>query len=78
MCERCDHYEAVCRAEFAEIKHKLDQLDEALRGNGRPGVNTRLQLLEADAARRARWGWLLAAGVVGLALNAVWERVFGG
>ena len=39
-------YESVCQKEFQEIQRKLDQLDEAIRGNGRPGIQTRLDRLE--------------------------------
>jgi len=35
-------YESVCKGEFASIHTKLDRLDEAIRGNGRPGIQLRL------------------------------------
>ena len=63
----CDgQYERVCKDEFASIHAKLDRLDEAIRGNGRPGITLRLDRLEQDAKRQARLLWL----VVGSAITA--------
>ncbi len=63
----CDgQYERVCKDEFASIHAKLDRLDEAIRGNGRPGITVRLDRLEQDAKRQARLLWL----VVGSAITA--------
>jgi hypothetical protein len=43
----CDsHYDRVCKGEFAELHAKLDKLDEAIRGNGKPGIQLRLDRLE--------------------------------
>ena len=44
----CDteQYKSVCKGEFQAIHAKLDKLDEAVRGNGRPGIHTRLDRLE--------------------------------
>ena len=63
----CDgQYERVRKDEFASIHTKLDRLDEAIRGNGRPGITVRLDRLEQDAKRQARLLWL----VVGSAITA--------
>ena len=63
----CDgQYERVCKDEFASIHAKLDRLNEAIRGNGRPGITVRLDRLEQDAKRQARLLWL----VVGSAITA--------
>jgi hypothetical protein len=63
----CDgQYERVCKDQFASIHAKLDRLDEAIRGNGRPGITVRLDRLEQDAKRQARLLWL----VVGSAITA--------
>lgn len=57
---------STCREEFEEIHRKLDRLDEAIRGNGRPGITLRLDRLEQSARRHARLIWLLAgAGITG-------------
>jgi len=44
---------------FEVIHEKLDRLDEAIRGNGKPGILIRLDRLEQDAKRQARLIWLL-------------------
>ena len=41
-----DQYDRVCSGEFAAIHIKLDRMDEAIRGNGKPGIQTRLDRLE--------------------------------
>ncbi len=43
-----------CQAEFTAIHHKLDQLDEAIRGNGKPGIQLRLDRLEQADRSRSR------------------------
>jgi len=59
-----EQYERVCKGEFAEIGSKLDRIDSALRGNGKPGINTRLDRLEQDAKRISRVVWIVCgAGV---------------
>jgi hypothetical protein len=64
----CDsHYDSVCKGEFASINAKLDKLDEAIRGNGRPGVALRIDRLERAARRYSRLAWL----IVGSALTSV-------
>jgi hypothetical protein len=61
----CDgQYERVCKDEFASIHAKLDRLDEAIRGNGRPGITVRLDRLEQDAKRQARLLWLIVGSAI--------------
>ena len=76
----CDagQYEQVCRNEFAELHAKLDRLDEAIRGNGKPGLQRRLDRLEMAEAVRSRLVWLVAGAAVTLAATAVWKYVFAG
>jgi hypothetical protein len=64
MTDCSKQYESICKAEFAELHHKLDRIDEALRGNGRPGLQMRLDRLEQDRLSRSRVFWL-ALGTVG-------------
>ena len=56
------------------IHEKLDRLDVAIRGNGRPGITVRLDRLEQDAKRQGRLIWLLLGALfTGLASAlAVW------
>ena len=74
----CDHYDRVCKGEFAELHTKLDKLDEAIRGNGKPGIQLRLDRLESAEATRSRLLWIIAGSTVTLALGAVWKLIFGG
>ena len=56
----------LCIIRDSALQAKLDRLDEAIRGNGRPGITVRLDRLEQDAKRQARLLWL----VVGSAITA--------
>ena len=56
-----------CGAQFEAIHQKLDRLDDAIRGNGRLGILTRLDRLEQGRVRASRVFWLaLGAGAAGL------------
>ena len=78
MCSDSDQYDRVCKGEFAAIHTKLDRMDEAIRGNGKPGIQLRLDRLEAAEAVRSRLLWIIAGSTVTLALGAVWKLIFGG
>lgn len=71
-------YEGICKGEFAAIHAKLDRLDEAIRGNGKPGIQLRLDRLEASEKSRSRLIWIIAGAAVTLAVTAIWQRVLGG
>jgi len=70
-------YERVCKGEFTAIHAKLDRLDEAIRGNSKPGIQLRLDRLEAAEAIRSKLLWIIAGSTVTLALGAVWTLIFG-
>jgi len=72
-----DQYDRVCSGEFAAIHTKLDRMDEAIRGNGKPGIQLRLDRLESAEAVRSKLLWIIAGSVVTLALGAVWKLIFG-
>jgi len=78
MTDCVEQYERVCKDEFAAIHVKLDRLDEAIRGNGRPGIQLRLDRLEATEQSRSRLIWIILGAAVTLAVTAVWQQVFGG
>lgn len=59
-----EQYESVCKDEFAELHKKLDALDEAIRGNGKPGIQLRLDRLEQDRLWRSKIVWFLL-GIAG-------------
>ncbi len=67
-----------CQAEFAAIHHKLDQLDEAIRGNGKPGIQLRLDRLEQADRSRSRALWLIVGSATTIAANQMFHRLFGG
>jgi len=73
MTDEETQYEIVCKGEFVEIGSKLDRIDSALRGNGKPGINTRLDRLEQDAKRMGKIVWLVLGacitGAVALAIK---------
>ena len=73
----CSQFEQ-CQNQFESIHRKLDRLDEAVRGNGKPGIQLRLDRLEAAEAVRSRLLWIIAGSVVSLAVAAVWKLVIGG
>jgi len=78
MRPNCDkQYERVCQREFISLHDKLDKLDEAIRGNGRPGIQRRLDRLELAAAARSRVLWIIASAVLALAVGALWKLFFG-
>jgi hypothetical protein len=77
MCSDTDQYDRVCKCEFAELHAKLDRLDEAIRGNGKPGIQLRLDRLEGTEAVRSRLLWIIAGSTVTLALGALWKLIFG-
>ena len=77
MCSS-EQYDSICKGEFAEIHAKLDRLDEAIRGNGKPGIQRRLDRIEAAEAVRRRVVWLVVGAVVTLVAMAIRQAVLGG
>lgn len=77
MCPNSEQYEQVCKDEFGEIKDKLDRLDEAIRGNGEPGLKVRIDRLERAEAIRSRLLWLIAASTVTGTVSLVFQLIRG-
>jgi hypothetical protein len=77
MCGEITQYDRVCKGQFVSVHVKLDKLDEAIRGNGKPGIQLRLDRLEAAEAVRSRLMWIIAGSTVTLAVGAVWKLIFG-
>ena len=73
-----EQYQKICRGEFAAIHAKLDHLDESIRGNGKPGIITRLDRLEIVERFRSRVLWMVGGVVITLATTSVWYFVTGG
>ena len=69
-----EQYETVCKGEFAELHKKLDSMDHAIRGNGKPGIQLRLDRLEQEKLTRSKVVWFLlgiAASVGGSLLTSL-------
>ena len=77
MCPTSEQYDRVCKGEFASVHTKLDRMDEAIRGNGKPGIQLRLARLESTEATRSRVLWVIAGSAVTLAVAALWKLIFG-
>ena len=73
----CDPFEQ-CQKHWESIHRKLDRLDEAIRGNGKPGIQLRLDRLEAGEKSRAKLIWIIVGAAATLAMTALWQQVFGG
>jgi hypothetical protein len=68
----CDsQYEAFCKQEFQAVNRKLDQLDEAIRGNGKVGIQRRLDRLESSESFRSRALWMLFGAALACAGTVV-------
>ncbi len=78
MNDCSSQYERMCKCEFASVHAKLDRMDEAIRGNGKPGIQLRLDRLETSHANRSRVLWLVVGAAVTLVVSAVWQKVIGG
>ena len=58
-CGTFDH----SKDQFESIHKKLDRLDEAIRGNGEPGIKVRLDRLEQNAKRQSKLIWLIVGSL---------------
>jgi hypothetical protein len=76
MSEDGDRYEMVCKCEFGSIHKKLDALDTAIRGNGKPGIQLRLDRLEESQRLRSRIVWLIIGAAITLAASAAWREIW--
>jgi len=72
-----EQFEQFCKPQFDAIHVKLDKLDEAVRGNGKPGILVRLDRLESAEMTRSRLLWIIAGSTVTLAVGAIWKLVLG-
>lgn len=63
----------IGRWELADIHAKLDRLDEAIRGNGTPGIKARLDRLEQIEAGRKRLTWTVVGACVSAAVASVMQ-----
>ena len=66
-----EQYDNVCKDEFAELHTKLDTIDVALRGNGKPGIQVRLDRLEQERISRSKVTWFIIGCVTTIAGSIV-------
>jgi len=65
MSNGCNDSQAEqCDKNFDVLFKKIDRLDVAIRGNGKPGILTRLALVEDTVLRRGKFGWLIQSVIV--------------
>ena len=62
-----EQYEDVCKDQFLSLHEKLDQMDEAIRGNGKPGIQTRLDRLEQERISRSKVTWFIIGALTTIA-----------
>ena len=74
MCED-NKVPDMCKNSFNILFEKIDVIDKAIRGNGRLGIQTRLDRLEQFAGIRSKLLWLMAGivitGIFGFAFSLI-------
>lgn len=60
-------YEQVCKGAFNRLFSKLEQIDEAIRGNGKPGMLLRLDRLE----QKGKLLWFVGGAAVTTTISAI-------
>jgi hypothetical protein len=65
----------ITSREMSDVHDKLDRLDEAIRGNGKPGLRQRLERLEEVAASRSRLTWIVIGAFVSAGASAVLQLI---
>ena len=72
-----EQYDNICKNEFLQLHRKLDQLDEAIRGNGKPGIQVRLDRLEQERLNRSKLAWFVFGAFCTAAATAITEWFIG-
>ena len=71
--ERFQHFEKHLEKMESSLTTKLDKIDEDLRGNGKLGMNVRLDRVENSQKLASRWFWIVvgaaAPALVGIYLS---------
>ncbi len=62
--ERFQRFEENLRRMETSLTAKLDKIDEDLRGNGKVGMNVRLDRLENSKKLTNRWFWAIVSAAV--------------
>jgi len=72
----CDEH-LECHKRFDLLFEKLDKLDAAIRGNGKPGILLRLDRLEQDAKRQSKLIWLIVGAGITAAATVITTLLIG-
>jgi len=64
--DRC-RFSDECHREFKQTREAIQRIDEAIRGNGKPGLVTRMTLVEDTISSMKKLMWL----VIGTAITTV-------
>ena len=70
-----EQYEDTCKGQFGELHVKLDRMDESIRGNGKPGIQVRLDRLESSERSRSRLIWIILSVAATLAVSSAWQAI---
>ena len=62
--ERFKHFEKHLEKMETSLTAKLDKIDEDIRGNGKDGINVRLDRLENSKKLTNRWFWVIVSAAV--------------
>ena len=73
MCKLSDQYNLVCKKEFVTINDKIDKLTDSIVGNGKPGLNIRVDRLEQVSRGLCRAMWLVFASVIVGVAGMFWQ-----
>jgi hypothetical protein len=74
MNAEADRFVSVCKPQFEALFTRVNTLDEAVRGNGKPGLNQRVRDLERCEGLRGKLFWIavgLAVSVIGSVVSAL-------
>ena len=74
MTEHCDN-EKHCQQQFDILFEKLDRIDVAIRGNGKPGIQVRLDRLEQERLNRSKLAWFVFGAFCTAIATAIIEIV---
>ena len=62
--ERFQHFEKHLEKMESSLTAKLDKIDEDIRGNGKLGMNVRLDRVENSQKLASRWFWIVVGAAV--------------
>ncbi len=72
----CAYDPIDCKHRFDKLDESIQKIDTAIRGNGTPGLNTRLDRLEQDKKITHRALWVVFGAVVVAVIGLVIPHVF--